>query len=160
MFYLWLKLFHVLAILLLAVGDVGSLLVAIRARRATTSRDALTLMQTHHFTVVCGIIPGAIGSLVTGFALVAVLKISYAAPWIAGAAGAWLASLIIGLGVLVPAENKAIREAQRLVDSGAGAEVPSEDLRRFIGAPHVWIGEWATVVLLVAMTVLMIFKPV
>jgi uncharacterized membrane protein len=157
MTYAWLKLLHVLFVLLLAVGDVGSLLAAIRARRATSVRETLTLMRMHHFTVMTGIIPGAIGSLVTGGALVAMAGFSWGDLWIAGTAGGWIGSLLVGVGILIPAENAAIREAER--QRAAGDDAPSVDLRRHVGAPRVWIGEWTTVVLLVLMSYFMVLKP-
>lgn len=155
--YLWLKLAHLVAVLLLATGDIGSLLVATRARRAATTIEVVTLMRMHHFTVMAGIIPGAIGSLVTGAWLVHVAQMSFTSTWVIGSFVAWGASLAVGVGMLVPAESRALKEGERLL--GAGTSSPSDALRAAVGAPHVWIGEWTTVVLLLAMTALMVLKP-
>jgi uncharacterized membrane protein len=155
--YLWLKLAHLVAVLLLATGDIGSLLVATRARRAATTLEVVTLMRMHHFTVMAGIIPGAIGSLVTGAWLVHLASMSFTSTWVAGSFIAWAASLAVGVGLLVPAESRALKEGAQLLTSGTSS--PSEALRRAVGAPVVWIGEWTTVALLLAMTALMVLKP-
>jgi uncharacterized membrane protein len=155
--YSWLKFAHFLAVFMLAVGDIGALLVAIRARRAGTSAEIHTLMKMHQFTVRCGIIPGAIGSLLTGIGLVQLMGLSWSTTWIAGAFAAWIASLLVGVGLLVPAEGKALAEAQRLL--AANTDVPSAELRRHVGAPRVFLGEWSTVVFFVVMAWLMVFKP-
>ena len=156
--YLWLKLAHLIAVLLLATGDIGSLLVATRARRAATTLEVVTLMRMHHFTVMAGVIPGAIGSLVTGALLVQQAQMSFTSTWVLGSFVAWGASLAVGVGLLVPAESRALKEGDRLLASGTTA--PSDALRAAVGAPIVWIGVWSTVVLLVAMTALMVLKPV
>lgn len=158
--YLWLKLAHLIAVLLLATGDIGSLLVATRARRAATTLEVVTLMRMHHFTVMAGIIPGAIGSLVTGALLVQQAQMSFTSTWVLGSFVAWAASLAVGVGLLVPAESRALKEGDRLLASGTSGTTPSDALRAAVGAPLVWIGEWATIVLLVAMTALMVLKPV
>lgn len=156
--YLWLKLAHIVAVLMLATGDIGSLLIAMRARRAATTIEVVTLMRMHHFTVMAGIIPGAIGSLLTGAWLVHEAQMSFTATWVVGSFIAWAASLAVGVGLLVPAESRALKEGERLLTTGTSS--PSDALRAAVGAPHVWIGEWATVVFLVAMTALMVLKPV
>ncbi len=155
--YTVLKFIHVLAALLLATGSIGSLLLAIRARRATSVAETATLMRAHHFTVTCGIIPGAVGSLLTGAWLVSVLSVPYSALWVVGSFIGWAASFAIGVGLLVPAEKRAIAEADRLSATGTAAISPA--LAKAVGAPIVWMGEWATALLIVAMVALMIFKP-
>ncbi len=155
--YAWLKLFHVLCVMLLSVGVVGALVVAVRARRSQNARDILTLMRAHHAMVTVGVIPGAIGSLISGGGLVAMLGSRWTDLWLVGTLLGWVLSLVIGVGLLVPADASAAREGQRLVD--AGIVEPSEDLRRFIGAPKVYLAEWSTVLLLVIMAYFMVLKP-
>lgn len=148
---------HIVAVMMLAIGDVGALVAATRARRFESARTVLTLMSYHAVVIRTQLVPGAIGSLLSGLALVWLLGVRLTDLWIAGSLVAWLASLIVGVGLLVPAEARAIREAQRLVD--AANDECSSELRGAVGSRLVVLGEWSTVVLLVLMTALMVFKP-
>jgi uncharacterized membrane protein len=155
--YLWLKFVHVAFATMVGIGSVGGLAVASRARRSGSVREIGALMRAHHLLIVSQVIPGAVGSLATGLAIVWLAGFDLRSSWIAGTMLGWVASLAVGVGLLVPAERGAIGEVDRL--TAAGEDAPSPSLRAHVGATKVWLGEWATVVLLVAMMWLMVLKP-
>ena len=69
----------------------------------------------------------------------------------------WALALAIGIAILVPEQDRAIREAERLVEHAAGET--SAELGRHVAARRIVLGEWSQQLLIVVFLYLMVFKP-
>lgn len=138
-------------------GNVGGVLITARARREPSPAGVLSLMRAHELAIFSLVIPGGIGALLTGVGLVHVIHTKLSSTWIAGSLGLFVLSLAIGVGVLLKPQNQAIAEARRLIDADTTTRSPA--LEKAIGATPVVLGEWSQVAIMVALILLMAFKP-
>lgn len=148
---------HILTGVALACGNAAALAATIWARRTSDPRTSLTLMLMHRGVVLALVIPGALTVLISGIYLAYPAGVSFAASWMIGSFVVWAVALAIGIAVLVPEQDRAIREATRLVEEGAGET--SEELRRHVAAPRIVVGEWSQQALIVVFLYLMVFRP-
>jgi hypothetical protein len=148
---------HLLGAFAFAAGNVGGVLITSRARRETAPTAILALMRAHALAIGALVVPGAVVALLTGGALVTVIQARFASVWIAGSLALWVASLLLGVGVLLRPQDRAIAEARRLV--AAGTDVATPELARHVGGPAVVAGEWAQVAIVIALVALMALKP-
>jgi hypothetical protein len=148
---------HFLAAVALAAGNVAALGATITARRSTSAPTILALMQLHHASVMLLVVPSSILVLVSGAYLVQTLNIGFSTPWIAASLVAWLLAFVIGIALLVPAEKRALAEANSLVRSGTLER--SDALRAHVGGRGVVVGEWLQQALILLFLYLMVFRP-
>lgn len=147
--------FHLLGAVLFfagaAVAAVGQL-VALRKERP--SEVALLLGTTRWGVALVGL--GALLTLGFGCALVAHLPYySFGQAWIEWALGLWVAAMALGGIGGRPARHT--RElAERLAREG---DTPSEELRRRVRDPLSLLLSFASGAILVAVLVLMVWKP-
>lgn len=148
---------HLLAAFAFVTGNVGGVLITARARRETDPRAIHALMKAHASAIFTMVIPGGVVSLLTGGALVTVIQASFGSAWIAGSLVLWVASLLVGVLVLLKPQDRAIAEAERQMAAGEREKSPA--LAQHVGGAAVVIGEWSQVAMVVALVVLMALKP-
>jgi uncharacterized membrane protein len=147
--------FHLLGALLFfggaAVAAVGQL-ESLRRRRP--SEIALLLGTTRWGVALVGL--GALLTIVFGSWLVAETSYwSFGQAWIQWAIGLWVATIVLGAVGGRPA-----REARELAERLAAAgDEPSEELDRAVRAPLPLALSLASGVLVLAIVVLMVWKP-
>ena len=148
---------HLLAVFALVCGNVAGLLATLKARTATAPAAALAAIEIHRTAVTALVIPGLVGSLVTGLLLAWVAGIGILQFWVVASIVVWAIAMALGTLVLAPALSRAHREALRLVE--AGETEMSRELSRLVGATIVLRCEWLSIGLMIVLTYLMIFKP-
>lgn len=148
---------HFLFAFAFVTGNVGGVLITARARREPSPAGVLSLMRAHELAIFSLVIPGGIGALLTGVGLVHVIQTKLTSTWIAASLGLFVLSLAIGVGVLLQPQNQAIAEARRLIECESTTRSPALD--DAIAATPVVAGEWSQVVIMVALILLMAFKP-
>lgn len=151
----WLLLLHLLGALLLfggaavaAVGQLESL------RRHRPSEIALLLGTTRWGVALVGL--GALMTIVFGSWLVAEdAEFTFGQAWVQWAIGLWVATIVLGALGGRPA-RRARELAERLAAAG---DRPSEELDRAVRAPLQLMLSFASGVLVLAIVVLMVWKP-
>jgi uncharacterized membrane protein len=151
----WLLFFHLLGAVLFfsgaAVAAVGQL---VALRREKPSEIALLLGLTRWGVLLVGL-----GALLTiGFGSWIVARVSYWSfhqAWIEWAVALWVASMVVGgLGGRPARHTREL--AERLAREG---DRPSEELRRRVADPLSLALSFASGAILVAVLVLMVWKP-
>jgi uncharacterized membrane protein len=151
----WLLFFHLLgAVLFFAGAAVAAVGQLVALRRERPSEIALLLGTTRWGVALVGV--GALLTIVFGCALVAHLPYyAFDQAWIEWAIGLWVASMVVGGVGGRPARHT--RElAERLAREG---DRPSEELRRRVADPLSLVLSFASGAILVAVLVLMVWKP-
>jgi len=148
---------HLLAALVLACGNAAALAATIWARRTSDPATSLTLMRMHRGVVNVLVIPDALAVLASGIYLAYAAGVSLSVGWMLASFVVWALALAIGIAILVPEQDPAIREAERLVEHAAGET--SAELRRHVAARRIVLGEWSQQLLIVVFLYLMVFKP-
>ena len=152
--YDWLLLFHVLgAFLLLSGAIVAGIFQLAAMRRDRPSEIALLLGLTRPAVVIVGI-----GSLVTlGFGLWLAHDAGYGFgdEWVVTAIVLWAVSIALGgMG------GRPLRHAREMAERlAADGDRPDEKLHDAVADPRALLFSWLSFVALVAILVLMVWKP-
>jgi uncharacterized membrane protein len=141
--------FHLLGALLLFAGlaVAGAGFEAARRRRAV-GEIALLLSLTRVGVALVGV--GSLLALVFGLWLVHLEHVGYGAGWVDGALG-----LFVAMAVLGAVGGRRPRHARELAQGG-GSEA---DVRRLLDDPVTLALNYASLAIVVAIVVLMVFKP-
>jgi uncharacterized membrane protein len=152
--YRFLLFFHLLgAICFFAGGAVAGTLQVGALRRARPSEIATLLRLTRVGVLL--VLAGAVLTLVFGIALAHHDGVGLTPAWIRAALGLWLAALALGA-----AGGRTAREARyRAEELAAGADEPDAGLRALVGHRPSLVLSWLSGLLLVAILVLMVWRP-
>ncbi len=150
----WLLFLHLLgAFSFFAGAAVAATLQLAAIRRERPSEILMLLRLTRVGVVLVGI--GALFTLVFGVALAEHLDYGLSPAWIQASLGLWVAAMAIG-GIGGRTARHARNLAERLASSG---DKPSEELRSLVAhRPSLW-ASYLSSALIVAIVVLMVWKP-
>lgn len=152
--YHWLLLFHLLgAFCFFAGAAVAGTLQLAALRRTRPSEILLLLRLTRVGVALVGL--GAAATLGFGIGLAAHLGYGLSPGWIQASLTLWVASMALGA-----VGGRTARQARYLAEERAAAgDEPSDELRRLVAhRPSLW-ASYASTALLVAIVVLMVWKP-
>jgi uncharacterized membrane protein len=154
--YPWLLFFHLLGAFSFVAGAAVAAVGQLAAlRRERPSEVALLLGLTRFGVLLVGV--GALLTIGFGSWLVAYLpQWTFSQAWIEWAFALWFAAMAVG-GVGGRPARHARQLAQRLAAEG---DRPSAELRRAVAAPLSLVLSFASGAILVAIVVLMVWKPV
>jgi uncharacterized membrane protein len=152
--YDWLLVFHVLGAFLFLSGSIVAGVLAFAAmQRERPSEIALLLRLVRPIVVLVGV--GSIVALGLGIWLAEYVGYGIGEGWVIAAIVLWVAS-----GALAGPAGKAMRHtrefAERLAEDG---DRPSEELRLAVRDPRPLVMNVTAFLLLVAILVLMVWKP-
>jgi uncharacterized membrane protein len=153
--YQWLLGLHVVSAFLFVSGSVMVGLLHMAAMRAERPSLVATLLGATRFGVLL-VVVGAVGSIALGLALVAHLPYrSVGDAWIAASLVLWAASVVLGtIG------GRSARKTRYLAERLAGeGDAPSSELRRLLADPVALAINYASLLTVVAILVLMVWKP-
>ena len=152
--YHWLLLLHLLGAFALFAGAAVAGALQLGALRHDRPSEVLVLLRVTRIGVVLvGV--GALMTLGFGIALAEHLGYGFAPAWIQAALGLWVAAMVLGAAGGRTARH-ARYLAERLVDDG---DAPSPELRALLGnRPALW-ASYASGALIVAIVVLMVWRP-
>jgi uncharacterized membrane protein len=148
---------HLVGVLLIFAGDSIALGLAALGTARTRSTAVIAWSIRAQITAVrVGTLPGGVIAVIFGSWLVTETHHEFGDAWVSASFGLVIATVAIGLGVLLPHRQRVLREAETQVESGV---TESEELRRsFVTTP------WAIATLFevgadVAFLYLMVFRP-
>jgi len=152
--YDWLLLVHILGAFLFLSGSVVAGVLAFAAmRRERPSEVALLLRLVRPVVVLVGV--GSIVALALGIWLAEYVGYGIGEGWVVAAIVLWVAS-----GALAGPAGRTMRRtrefAEQLAEDG---DRPSEELRLAVRDPRALVMNGAAFLLLVAILVLMVWKP-
>jgi uncharacterized membrane protein len=152
--YDWLLLFHLLGAFLFVSGAVVAGILQLAAmRREQPSEVALLLRLTQPAVVVVGV--GSLVSVGLGIWLAEYVGYGIGEAWVVAAIVLWAIS-----GALGGPAGKMLRHARELAERLAqDGDRPSPELRRAVGNPRALVLNSASFAALIAILVLMIWKP-
>jgi uncharacterized membrane protein len=136
-----------------AGGAVAATLQLGALRRARPS-EILTLLRLTRVGVLL-VLAGAALTLGFGIALAEHLGYGLAPAWIRAALGLWLASLALG----AVGGRTARRARYRAEELAAAGDEPNEELRALVAHRPSLVLSWISSLLLVAILVLMVWRP-
>jgi uncharacterized membrane protein len=150
----WLLLFHLLGAFVFFAGAALVLTLQLGATRREHPSEILALLRLSP----AGVALDGIGGLMTlgfGIALANNLGLGFSQAWLQAAFALWIVKMAVG-GI----GNRNGRRARELAERLAGdGDRPSEELRALVRArPALWAG-YLGVLLLVAIVVLMVWRP-
>ena len=150
----WLLFFHLLgAFSFFAGAAVAGTLQLAAIRKERPSEILMLLRLTRVGVVLVGI--GALLTLVFGIALAEHMGIGLSPVWIQAALGLWVAAMAVG-AIGGRTARRARNLAERLVADG---DRPSEELRGLVAhRPSLW-ASYASSLMILAIVVLMVWKP-
>jgi uncharacterized membrane protein len=152
--YHWLLLFHLLGAFSLVAGAAVAGTLQLTALRRERPSEILVLLRATRVGVVL-VAVGAVVALAFGMWLASYLGYGYSPAWIQAALGLWGASVVTGaLG------GRTARHARRLAERlAAQGDDVSEELRALVGhRPSLWLS-YVSSILIVAIIVLMVWRP-
>jgi len=150
----WLLFFHLLGAFALFAGAAVAAVLKVAALRSERPSEILVLLRlTRAGVALVG--TGAFLTLVFGIGLAQHLGYGLSPLWIQAALGVWIAAMAVGgIGGSNARRTRAL--AERLAADG---DRPSEELRALLNhAPSRWAG-WASTLMILAIVVLMVWKP-
>jgi uncharacterized membrane protein len=152
--YGWLLFFHVTSAGLFFAGAVVAGIAQIAAlQRARPSEIATLLRLARYGAIFVGI--GSLGALGFGLWLAGYVNYSFGDTWISASIALWIVSQALG-GIGSRTARRARERAEQL--AGAGDE-PDSELRALIAHRPSLLLSWASTGAVVAILVLMIWKP-
>jgi uncharacterized membrane protein len=150
----WLLLFHLLGAFAFFAGASLGLMLLLGATRRERPSEVLALLRLSPAAVALD----GIGGLMTlgfGFALASNLGLGFSQAWLQAALALWLVKGAVG-GIGNRNGRRTRELAERLAADG---DRPSEELRALVRArPALW-GGYLGILLLVAIVVLMVWRP-
>ncbi len=152
--YDWLLLVHVLGAFLFVSGSIVAGILAFAAmQRERPSEVALLLRLVRPAVAIVGI--GSLVALGMGIWLADYVGYGFGKGWIVAAIALWAAS-----GALAGPAGKTMRKTRELAEQLAqDGDRPSEELRLALRNPRALVMNTAAFALLIAILVLMIWKP-
>ena len=152
--YHWLLVLHLLGAFALFAGAAVAGTLQLGAMRRDRPSEVLVLLQ-HSRVGVALVGVGALMTLGFGIALAEHLGYGLTPAWIQAALGLWVAAMVLGAAGGRTARH-ARYLAERLVDDG---DAPSPELRALLGnRPALW-ASYASGAMIVAIVVLMVWRP-
>ncbi len=150
----WLLALHVLsAFLMLAGGVVAAVLQFAAMRRDQPSEVATLLGLIRTGVVFAGL--GSLGTIGFGMGLASHLDLELGAGWLSASLALWIVSIVLG-----GAGGRPLRHARYLAERLAGEDdLPSAELKAKVAAPVPLVLNWASGVAIIAILVLMVWKP-
>jgi hypothetical protein len=148
---------HILAAVMVALGNVLAIGTTITARRTSRLDRILQLLLWHHRFVLALVVPGAMAVFVTGAYLTYASGAPWTAGWLLGSVLVWAVSMAVGIVVLLPAERRATFETRALISAGSNSV--SVALEREVAGAPVVLGEWGALAMVAVMFYLMLAKP-
>ena len=152
--YHWLLFFHLLGAFCFFAGAAVAGTLQLGALRRTRPSEILVLLRLTRVGVLL-VVSGAVLTLAFGLALASHLGYGLTPGWIRAALGLWVASVVLGaIG------GRTARKARYLAERLAGeGDDESEELRALVGhRPSLWLS-YASGALVVAIVVLMVWRP-
>ena len=153
--YHWLLFFHLLGAFALFAGAAVAGTLQIGAMRRERPSEILALLRlTRVGVALVGV--GAVLTLVFGIALASHLGYGLTPAWVKAALGLWLASMALG-GI----GGRTARHARyRAEELAAADDLPDEELRALVAHRPSLILSYVSGILLVAIVVLMVWRPI
>lgn len=152
--YHWLLFFHLVGAFALFAGAAVAGTLQIGAMRRERPSEILTLLRlTRVGVALVGV--GALMTLAFGIALASHLGYGLTPLWIQAALGLWLASMALG-GIGGRTARHARHRAEELAAAG---DLPDEGLRALVAHRPSLILSYLSSILLVAVLVLMVWRP-
>lgn len=153
--YQWLLFFHLVGAFCFVSGAVVAGTLQLAAMRRERPSEILVLLRlTRVGVALVGV--GALMTLGFGIALAEHLGYGFAPAWIQAALGLWVASMAIG-GI----GGRTARHARyRAEELAAGGDEPDERLRALVADRRSLVLSHVSSILIVAIVVLMVWKPV
>ena len=153
--YHWLLFFHLLGAFALFAGAAVAGTLQIAAMRRERPSEILTLLRlTRVGVVLVGV--GGVLTLVFGIALASHLGYGLSPAWVQAALGLWLASMALG-GIGGRTARHARYRAEELAAAG---DQPDEELSALLAHRPSLILSYLSSTLLVAIVVLMVWRPI
>jgi uncharacterized membrane protein len=153
--YHWLLFFHLLGAFALFAGAAVAGTLQIGAMRRERPSEILTLLRlTRVGVVLVGI--GAVLTLGFGIALASHLGYGLSPAWVQAALGLWLASMALG-GIGGRTARHARYRAEELAAAG---DLPDEELSALVAHRPSLLLSYASSILLLAILVLMVWRPI
>lgn len=147
-------LFHLIGVLIFVAGiAVAAVAFEAARKRESAAEIALLLGLTRAGVTLVGL--GAMLLFVCGLWLVELAEIGFGAGWISAAIALFVLAMILG-GIGGQAPKGARRLATQLAGEG---ELASPELRALLEDPVSRVANYASSALIVAVLVLMVFKP-
>jgi uncharacterized membrane protein len=147
-------LFHLIGVLIFVAGiAVAAVAFEAARKRESAAEIALLLGLTRAGVTLVGL--GAMLLFVCGLWLVELAEIGFGAGWISAAIALFVLAMILG-GIGGQAPKRARRLATQLAGEG---ELASPELRALLEDPVSRVANYASSALIVAVLVLMVFKP-
>jgi uncharacterized membrane protein len=152
--YHWLLFFHLVGAFALFAGAAVAGTLQIGAMRRERPSEILTLLRlTRVGVALVGV--GAVLTLAFGVALASHLGYGLAPAWIQASLGLWLASMALG-GIGGRTARHARYRAEELAHAG---DRPDEELRALVAYRPSLLLSYASSILLLAVVVLMVWRP-
>jgi uncharacterized membrane protein len=150
----WLLFFHLLGAFAMFAGAAVAGTLQIAAMRRGRPSEILTLLRlTRVGVVLVGL--GAVLTLAFGIALASHLGYGLSPAWVQAALGLWLASMALG-GIGGRTARHARYRAEELVAAG---DAPDEELSALVAHRPSLLLSYASGILLLAILVLMVWRP-
>jgi uncharacterized membrane protein len=150
----WLLFFHLVGAFCFFMGGAVAGTLQVAALREERPSAILALLRLTRVGVVL-VVVGALMTLGFGIALAEDIGYGLSPAWIRWAIGLWVVSVVLG-GIGGRTARQARYRAEQAVAAG---DQPDEELRRLVGhRPSLWLS-WISGALLVAILVLMVWKP-
>jgi uncharacterized membrane protein len=150
----WLLFFHLLGAFAMFAGAAVAGTLQIAAMRRERPSEILTLLRlTRVGVVLVGL--GAVLTLAFGIALASHLGYGLSPAWVQAALGLWLASMALG-GIGGRTARHARYRAEELVAAG---DAPDEELSALVAHRPSLLLSYASGILLLAILVLMVWRP-
>jgi uncharacterized membrane protein len=153
--YHWLLFFHLLGAFALFAGAAVAGTLQIGAMRRERPSEILTLLRLTRVGVVL-VGAGAVLTLVFGIALASHLGYGLTPAWIQAALGLWLAAMALG-GIGGRTARHARYRAEELAAAG---DRPDEELTALVRHRPSLILSYLSSILLLAIVVLMVWRPI
>ena len=152
--YHWLLFFHLLGAFCFFAGAAVAGTLQIGAMKREKPSEILTLLRLTRVGVLI-VVVGAVLTIVFGVALASHLGYGLTPAWIRAALGLWIASIVLGaLG------GRTARHARyRAEELAAAGDRPDEELRALVRHRPSLLLSYASSVLLLAILVLMVWRP-
>ena len=152
--YHWLLFFHLLGAFCFFAGAAVAGTLQIGAMRRERPSEILTLLRLTRVGVLI-VVAGAVLTIVFGMALASHLGYGTTPAWIRASLALWLAAVVLG----AIGGRTARRARYRAEELAAGADVPDEELTALVRHRPSLLLSYASSILLVAIVVLMVWRP-
>lgn len=150
----WLLALHVLSAFLMLAGGVAAAVLHFAALRRERPSEVATLLGLIRVGVIFAGL-GSLGTIGFGMGLASHMGLKLGAGWLSASLALWIFSLVLG-----GAGGRPLRHARYLAERLAGEDDrPSAELKAKVAAPVPLVLNWASGLAIVAILVLMVWKP-